>query len=92
MQSSFEADGLYDLQQDQSEHRAMTTAEASYTPEICANCLHLKNRSRKLSNSVKTLRAAAKKRRAEIRKLRKKGIFTDIILQICKLALTLSFL
>ena len=49
--------------------------------ENCPNCPTLTKENRKLSNSVKTLREAAKKRRAEIRKLRKKGLF-PIILQI----------
>jgi hypothetical protein len=45
------------------------------TPDSCPNCSSLKKENRKLSNSITTLREASKKRRAEIRKLRKKGFF-----------------
>ena len=43
------------------------------TPASCPNCAALTKENRKLSNSIKTMREAAKKRRAEIRKLQKKG-------------------
>lgn len=39
----------------------------------CVNCVALKSGIRKLNNSVKSLRAIADKRRAELRKLRTKG-------------------
>ena len=43
------------------------------TPKGCPNCSTLKKESRKLKNQCATLRESSKIRRAEIRKLRKKG-------------------
>ena len=68
---------------------AVSEAQASHnvpeilltTPASCPNCAALTKENRKLSNSIKTMREAAKKRRAEIRKLQKKGtwpLYEDI--------------
>ena len=43
------------------------------TPKCCPNCATLKKENRKLRNQSVTLRESSKKRRAEIRKLRRKG-------------------
>ena len=42
------------------------------TPASCLNCATLTKENRKLSNSIKTMKEVAKKRRAEIRKFRRK--------------------
>ena len=67
---------------DQPEHLSSLASPSSQVAEIpmttldsCPNCSSLKKENRKLSNSISTLREASKKRRAEIRKLRKKGVF-----------------
>ena len=51
-------------------------ADCVPTPESCPSCSTLNKENRKLRNSVKILKEASKKQRAEIRKLRKKGLLT----------------
>ena len=58
--------------QDLSSLPPSQVADCMPTPESCQNCSTLMKENRKLKNSVKTLREASKKRKAEIRKLRKK--------------------
>ena len=60
------------------------------TPASCPNCAALTKENRKLSNSIKTMREAAKKRRAEIRKLQKKGMWPlqeDIYIPVWNLSI-----
>ena len=65
--------GLSSLMPDQPPSQV---ADCVPTPESCPSCSTLNKENRKLRNSVKILREASKKRRAEIKKLRKKGLLT----------------
>ena len=48
------------------------------TPTSCLNCDTLTKENRKLSNSIKTVKEATKKRRAEIKKLQKVGLYVNV--------------
>ena len=65
-----------DQAQDLSSLPPSQVADCVPTPDSCPNCSTLKKENRKPRNSVKILRGGSKKRKAEIRKLRKKGFLT----------------